>query len=204
MRLGLQLKKFYLRGCDVKSFILKVLQFARFQSKKYAKDEEGSISLLIIGLFVVTVATLLVITNIASIAIAQRSLVQASEAAVQRAVQNLDLKAYYVGEGGMLSGILNNGDVPIPIECSSANSAISDELRHWNSANSSLLRREIRDIWMSEFNCDGVSVGISTTAFAVLPLQLPFVNLINIQLHTSVGATNTRSKGLYLFGIRIS
>ena len=204
MRLGLQLKKFYLRGCDVKSFILKVLQFARVQSKKYANDEEGSISLLIIGLFVVTVATLLVITNIASIAIAQRSLVQASEAAVQRAVQNLDLKAYYVGEGGMLSGILNNGDVPIPIECSSANSAISDELRHWNSANSSLLRREIRDIWMSEFNCDGVSVGISTTAFAVLPLQLPFVNLKNIQLHTSVGATNTRSKGLYLFGIHIS
>lgn len=204
MRLGLQLKKFYLRGCDVKSFILKVLQYARVQSKKYANDEEGSISLLIIGLFVVTVATLLVITNIASIAIAQRSLVQASEAAVQRAVQNLDLKAYYVGEGGMLSGILNNGDVPIPIECSSANSAISDELRHWNSANSSLLRREIRDIWMSEFNCDGVSVGISTTAFAVLPLQLPFVNLKNIQLHTSVGATNTRSKGLYLFGIRIS
>lgn len=204
MRLGLQLKKFYLRGCDVKSFILKVLQFARVQSKKYANDEEGSISLLIIGLFVVTVATLLVITNIASIAIAQRSLVQASEAAVQRAVQNLDLKAYYVGEGGMLSGILNNSDVPIPIECSSANSAISDELRHWNSANSSLLRREIRDIWMSEFNCDGVSVGISTTAFAVLPLQLPFVNLKNIQLHTSVGATNTRSKGLYLFGIRIS
>lgn len=204
MRLGLQLKKFYLRGCDVKSFILKVLQYARVQSKKYANDEEGSISLLIIGLFVVTVATLLVITNIASIAIAQRSLVQASEAAVQRAVQNLDLKAYYVGEGGMLSGILNNSDVPIPIECSSANSAISDELRHWNSANSSLLRREIRDIWMSEFNCDGVSVGISTTAFAVLPLQLPFVNLKNIQLHTSVGATNTRSKGLYLFGIRIS
>jgi hypothetical protein len=204
VRLGLQLKKFYLRGCDVKSFILKVLQYARVQSKKYANDEEGSISLLIIGLFVVTVATLLVITNIASIAIAQRSLVQASEAAVQRAVQNLDLKAYYVGEGGMLSGILNNGDVPIPIECSSANSAISDELRHWNSANSSLLRREIRDIWMSEFNCDGVSVGISTTAFAVLPLQLPFVNLKNIQLHTSVGATNTRSKGLYLFGIRIS
>lgn len=204
MRLGLPLKNFFHRGCDVKGLILNILQSTRIQSKKYANDEEGSISLLIIGLFVVTVATLLVITNIASIAIAQRSLVQASEAAVQRAVQNLDLKAYYVGEGGMLSGILNNGDVPIPIECSSANSAISDELRHWNSVNSSLLRREIRDIWVSEFNCDGVSVGISTTAFAVLPLQLPFVNLKDIELHTSVGATNTRSKGLYLFGIRIS
>ena len=168
------------------------------------EDEEGSISLLIIGLFVVTVATLLVMTNIASIAIAQRSLVQASEAAVQRGVQNLDLKAYYVGEGKMLSGILNNGDVPIPIECSSASSAISDELRHWNSSNNSLLRREIREVWMSEFNCDGVSVGISTSAFAVLPLQVPFLNLRYIELHTTVGATNSRSKGFYLFGIRIS
>jgi hypothetical protein len=168
------------------------------------KEEEGSISLLIIGLFVVAVATLLVITNIASIAIAQRSLVQASEAAVQRGVQNLDLKAYYVGEGGMLSGVLNNGAVPIPIECSSARSAITDELRHWNSSNNSLLRREIREVWMSEFNCDGVSVGISTSAFAVLPLQVPFLNLKNIELHTSVGATNSRSKGFYLFGIRIS
>ena len=170
----------------------------------HAKDEEGSISLLIIGLFVVTVATLLVITNIASIAIAQRSLVQASEAAVQRGVQSLDLKAYYVGEGGMLSGVFNNGEVAIPIECNSASSAIKDELSHWNSANSSLLRREIRDVWMSGFDCDGVSIGISTSAFAVLPLQLPFVNLKNIELHTSVGATNTRSKGFYLFGIRIS
>ena len=168
------------------------------------EDEEGSISLLIIGLFVVTVATLLVMTNIASIAIAQRSLVQASEAAVQRGVQNLDLKAYYVGEGRMLSGILNNGEVPIPIECSSASSAISDELRHWNSSNNSLLRREIREVWMSEFNCDGVSVGISTSAFAVLPLQVPFLNLRNIELHNTVGATNSRSKGFYLFGIRIS
>ncbi len=172
--------------------------------KAVAKDEKGSISLLIIGLFVVTVATLLVITNIASIAIAQRSLVQASEAAVQRAVQNLDLDAYYVGEGGMLSGLLNTGEVPIPIECNLAGSAISNELQHWNSANSALLRREIRDIWLSEFSCDGVSVGISTSAFAVLPLQLPFINLKSIELHTSVGATNTRSKGLYLFGIRIS
>jgi len=172
--------------------------------KARIEDEEGSISLLIIGLFVVTVATLLVITNIASIAIAQRSLVQASEAAVQRAVQSLDLKAYYVGEGGMLSGVLNNGEVPIPIECNTASSAITDELQHWNSANSALLRREIRDIWVSEFNCDGVSVGINTSAFAVLPLQLPLINLKNIELHTSVGATNTRSKGLYLFGLRIS
>ena len=195
----------------MRGFFLQLLQAMKVRIKANSKkinvvamDEKGSISLLIIGLFVVTVATLLVITNIASVAIAQRTLVQASEAAVQRAVQNLDLDAYYVGEGGMLSGLINAGKVPIPIECNSASSAISDELQHWNSSNRALLRREIQDIWLSEFNCDGVSVGISTSAFAVLPLQFPFINLKSIELHTSVGATNTRSKGLYLFGIRIS
>ena len=94
----------------------KVIQFTKVNIKAKSKDEEGSISLLIIGLFVITVATLLVITNIASIAIAQRSLIQASEAAVQRGVQNLDLNSYYVGKGGMMSGILNSGEVPITIE----------------------------------------------------------------------------------------
>jgi len=191
------------RTAFIKVYAKKMRTHGRGMNSTF-KEEEGSISLLIIGLFVVTVATLLVITNIASIAIAQRSLVQASEAAVQRGVQNLDLKAYYVGEGGMLSGILNNGAVPIPIECNSARSAITDELRHWNLSNNSLLRREIREVWMSEFNCNGVSVGIRTSAFAVLPLQVPFLNLKNIELHTSVGATNSRSKGFYLFGIRIS
>ena len=120
----------------------KVIQFTKVNIKAKSKDEEGSISLLIIGLFVITVATLLVITNIASIAIAQRSLIQASEAAVQRGVQNLDLNSYYVGKGGMMSGILNSGEVPIPIECTDASSEISDELKHWNSSNDSLLRRE--------------------------------------------------------------
>jgi hypothetical protein len=164
----------------VKRVFLKVSQSIKVKFKNSVTDEDGSISLLIIGLFVVTVATLLVITNIASIAIAQRSLVQASEAAVQHSVQYLDLKSYYVGEGGMLSGILNNNETSIPIECSSARAAINDELMHWNTSNDSLLRKEIRDIWLSEFNCDGVSVGISTSAFAVLPLQIPFMNLKHV------------------------
>lgn len=182
------------------------MAFRNFQesAKSRFKDEEGSISILIIGLLVLTLSILLVITNISSIAIAQRSLVQASEAAVQSSVQNLDLNSYYVGKGGMLSGVLNNNEAAIPIECGSAQAAISEELRHWNSSNDSQLRREIRDLWITNFSCDGVSVAISTSALAVLPLQLPFVNLNNIELHTSVGATNTRSKGLYLFGIRIS
>ena len=54
----------------MKCFFSKTLKVTKARIKVKLQDEEGSISLLIIGLFVVTVATLLVITNIASIAIA--------------------------------------------------------------------------------------------------------------------------------------
>ena len=47
------------------------------------RDESGSIAVIIIGLFVVTVAALMVMTDVSTIIIAKRSLAQATEAAAQ-------------------------------------------------------------------------------------------------------------------------
>ena len=63
---------------------------ARELSQKFS-GEEGSISLLIIGLFIVTIFSIMVMSDLGSIAIAQRSLVQASESASQRGTHELDL-----------------------------------------------------------------------------------------------------------------
>ncbi len=62
------------------------------------KDERGSISVLVLALFLITVITSLIITNVAAITVAKRSLIQATEAAAQRGVRNLDKQAYYSGE----------------------------------------------------------------------------------------------------------
>jgi len=59
--------------------------------RAFLKDERGSISILIMGLFLLSVITLMVLTNISSVYLAKRTLTQATEAAAQRGVRNLDL-----------------------------------------------------------------------------------------------------------------
>ena len=63
------------------------------------KDERGSLSVVIIGLFVITVASLMVMTDIATVMVAKRSLTQATEAAAMRGVHTLDRDTYYSGKG---------------------------------------------------------------------------------------------------------
>ena len=47
------------------------------KTSRILKDESGSIAVIIIGLFVVTVAALMVMTDVSTIIIAKRSLAQA-------------------------------------------------------------------------------------------------------------------------------
>ena len=54
------------------------------------KGERGSLSVVIIGLFVLIVAILMVMTDIATVMVAKRSLTQATEAAAMRGVHSLD------------------------------------------------------------------------------------------------------------------
>ena len=62
--------------------------------RRFIRDERGSLSVLIMSLFLTIVATLLILTNISSVYLAKRSLTQITEAAAQRGVRNLDLDAY--------------------------------------------------------------------------------------------------------------
>ena len=48
------------------------------KTSRILKDESGSIAVIIIGLFVVTVAALMVMTDVSTIIIAKRSLAQAT------------------------------------------------------------------------------------------------------------------------------
>ncbi|CAB5240394.1 unannotated protein [freshwater metagenome] len=180
------------------SYVLK-----KFRIRIDSKNDKGSISLLIIGLFIVTISSLVVITNISSIAIAKRSLVQATEAAVQRGVHTLDLSTYYKGKGTFFSAFIPHAKEPVPIDCNKSLSEIQDELTYWQNDHGSMKRRELQGIDLVDFNCDGYTVSISTVSRANVPLVLPFTHLRNFELHASAGATNVRSSGFYLFGIRI-
>lgn len=171
-------------------------------------DEEGSISLLIIGLFIVTLFSIMVMSNIGSIAIAQRSLVQATESASQRGTHELDLGNYYKGKGTIFTPLIRRRYLApnarrIPINCSSGYSEVVKELRDWSASSSAQKRIELGKITLKSFECDGYAIAINTRVIAKLPFAIPLTSLNQIELHAGVATENQRSEGFYLFGHRL-
>lgn len=148
---------------------------------KSLKDEKGSISILTIGLFLVSVALLILITDIASISVSKESLVHASEAAAIRASHSVDLRSYYRGDTG----------VTIPIDCQIAFQRANEEISFWTQSDGSIHRPELQQIWMTDFSCSGNRVQLSTSALAILPFRLPQSGT-SVEIHATVEAESNR------------
>ncbi len=171
------------------------------------REEDGSLSVVIIALFVITVASLMVMTDVSAIMVAKRSLAQATEAAVMRGVHTLDRDSYYTGKGSMLTtplALLNKRDHPaIPIDCQQASFDVLLELQNWSEDDTALKRHELQRISLTDFSCDGTSVSISTNAKVIFPFTLPFSSMNSALLTSSAASTNQVQEGFYLFGIRL-
>ena len=72
---------------------MRIVKFRELSQK--IKDDSGSIAAIVIGLFLLTVASLMVMTDVSTVIIAKRSLAQATEAAAQRGIHTLDKSSYY-------------------------------------------------------------------------------------------------------------
>jgi len=144
-------------------------------------NEEGSISVLTIGLFLLTVALLMLITDVASISVSKQSLVHASESAAIRAAHNVDLGSYYRGDTG----------VPVPIDCHAAYQKLVDELSLWMQSDTDMRRPELQQIWLTDFLCAGNRVQLSTSARAILPFRLP-ASSSTVEIHATVEAQSNR------------
>lgn len=176
--------------------------------KKLLHDEKGSISLVVIALFLVTVAAALVVSDIASIAIAKRSLTQVTEAAAQRGVRNLDLSKYYSGEFDlttMASNLLGIGpkDPGVPIDCSKALGDAQGALADWSNGDKSLRRSEITSLRIRAISCDGFGIELITEATARLPIAIPIFKVDTVVIGAQVSTTNSRKAGFAPFGIRL-
>ncbi len=171
------------------------------------KEERGSLSIVIIGVFFITVACLMVMTDVATVLVAKRSLAQATEAAAQRGVHSLDKSAYYTGKGTLftapLAAINHRDHTPIPINCSRALLDVMLELRNWSNDNGSMKRHELQGIVLRDLQCDGTSLEVSTYAEVKFPFTVPFSRMDSAILTSTVGTTNQVQEGLYLFGVRL-
>ena len=175
---------------------------------KKLRSETGSISVIVIGLFVITVASLMVMTDVSSLIVAKRSLVQATEAAAQRGVHALDKSKYYQGKGNMFTvplALATQREHPvIPIDCTRGGIEVLLELNSWSNDESDMKWNALKGIELTHFDCDGASLEISTRSEMKLPFQVPFSKTNSVFLTATAGTTNKVQEGFYLFGIRIN
>lgn len=173
------------------------------------KSEEGSISVLVFGLFAVVLLSSVVLTDISSIIVAHRYLIQATESAAQSAAHALDLDTYYQGKHSALSFLVSDASPVIPIDCAAASKRANETLadianstnRNQSASSRQLVRRELTDIHISDFQCNGTEVLITTSAKAWLPISLSLFSFESVQLTASAGTTSVKKRVLSLFGI---
>ena len=175
-------------------------------SRKLA-SELGSISVVVIGLFVITVASLMVMTDVSALIVAKRSLVQATEAAAQRGVHTLDKSQYYQGKGNIFTAPMvaatHRAHPVIPIYCTRGGIEVLLELNSWSNDESDLKWQQLKGIQLTNFSCDGESLEISTRSEMKLPFKVPFATTDSVFLTATAGTINKVQEGFYLFGFRL-
>ena len=179
------------------------------------KREDGSISVLVFGLFIVVLLASVVLTDISAIIVAKRSLIQATESAAQSAAHALDLETYYQGKHSALSFLVTDASPVIPIDCAAANTRAAETLsdiassapptssltRSSTTAKGRLIRPELSDLRISQFQCNGAEVLITTTAKAKLPITLSLFSFESVSLTASAGTTSVKKRIFSPFGI---
>ena len=149
--------------------------------KGFIKEENGSITLLLIFLFLITAITSLVVVDVADAYLAKRQLTQITEAAAQLGSHQIDLPRYY--SSGLMDSGLGYGLVPI-----SCNSAVLYAQRYL-AANS--LRGN--QIYMTGWSCANEKLTLNVRSEIRPLITLP--NLLGtigqrLQITSSVIATS--------------
>jgi len=172
------------------------------------QDERGSISILIIALFLVTVSLVMITTNVATVTLAKRTLTQSAESAAQRGAHFLDEDAYYRGKFNVITmaqNLFGQGpeDPGVPIDCQKAQTGIAVALSDLSDESKLLIDKGAHDLEVVEISCDGRDLRVALKVEVDLPFQLPFLNLRSVTLISSATTYNQRNNGLYLFGFRV-
>ena len=164
------------------------------------------------SLFMSTLIVLVILTNISSIYLAKRALTQASEAAVQRGVRNLDLQRYYQSDYNFWQFAWNltgegETDPGIPIDCQKGRDDALSAMEKWmqlsESKETANGRENLEDIRVNRVECDGYQLTISTSADVRLPFLLPFMNLDYVEISTTVASIAQRRITTNYYGIDI-
>ena len=173
------------------------------------QEERGSISILIIALFLITISLVMITTNIATITLAKRTLTQSAESVAQRGAHFLDEDAYYRGKFNVITmaqNLFGQGpeDPGVPIDCQKAQVGIAEALSDLSQESKLLIDKGAHNLEVAEIACDGRDLRVALKVEVDLPFQLLFLNLRSVTLISSATTYNQRNNGLYLFVFRVS
>jgi len=176
--------------------------------RRFCIEDGGSLSVLILSLFMTVVITLVILTDISTIYFAKRSLTQATEAAAQRGVRNLDLDAYYRGKYNVNQFLKNFSneremDPGIPIDCSKGENDVHDAINEFSNNRANLFGQHLGAIKIKTIACDGYQISLETSSIATLPFVLPFINLSSIEISSQIGTFDERKVSTSYYGINI-
>lgn len=179
-----------------------------FKFRIFLNDEKGSLSVLILSLFMTILITLIILTDLSSVYFAKRSLTQATEAAAQRGVRNLDLSAYYRGEYNITRFLRNltgeaENDPGIPINCDKGRIDSIDVINEFSRDRVSLLGSQLGVIRVDQVSCDGYQLSIRTSSTVQLPFLIPFVNIDSVGISSHVGTFDERKITTNYYGINV-
>ena len=175
---------------------------------KILRDEGGSLSVLILSLFMTILLTLIIMTDISSIYFAKRALTHATEAAVQRGTRNLELDSYYKSKYNATRLFLNltseaESDPGIPIDCYKGSNDVRAAISDFSRDRGKLLSRQLGVISIESIWCDGFQISVQTSSVARLPFVLPFIGIEEVNIRSSVGALDERKVSTNYYGINI-
>jgi len=155
-------------------------------SQSPCRCEKGSLSILIISLFLITLLLSFAIIDVAGAYRAKRDLINLSEAAISRAAHNLDAGRYYSGDRSVLgSGPLGPINL-LPIDCAAASQTFQQEIESMNVDGAPLS--------VLNFSCIADLLRATVTVSVKPTLALPILqgSVMNrlLTIHASVSASN--------------
>jgi len=165
------------------------------------KEETGSISVIVIGLFLITVSLIMVIGDVSAMVFARKALSQQTEYLVQQGIKSVDLDKYYQGRGGLLpylaeKTILDQTDPGIPLNCSEVESVIADSAQKINDST-------FENFTLTYLKCNGSMTYIETQARVKLPYRLPFLQIEDPIIYGYAGNAPERRNGFWIKAIRL-
>lgn len=182
-------------GSGVEVRFLKRLTFDQL------RDERGSLSVLIIGMFLLTIALVMVMTDVSALVLARKALSQQTEFLAQQGAQEIDLESYYTGRGGLFSyvaekTVIDQSDPGIPLNCKSATARVIDASRK-------ISHPRLRNFELIGYECGDSATYIETRAKAVLPYTLGIFKFDSPVIYGYAASAPERRNGFWIRGLRL-